>query len=270
MNSSRNTWIGGAAVVAILLAVAAWFLLIAPLRSDASLANQDAEAVEFSNDVLSNKVRQLRTDFANIEEYRELLREHESRIPPIVDYEVIVDEIERAVEKSKVDLLSVASDGNIVPVSPFTAIREVAPVLDPETGEPLENQPAAPAEPETVSGEPPTVTGALSTEIEGFYQIPLTLTVQGNYEEILEFSDSLQVDSQQALLAYSISASALRETGESASAPSSEEGDISYVVSVLAYVLENGDLSSNPGGEKPDMSQPLPGVGADNPFAPER
>src|SRR5690554_3445426 len=120
MPSTRKTWIGGAIVVALLLLVATWFLLLSPVRDGSSTVRAEAEQVEMSNETLNTRVTKLRQQFAEIDTYRAELAALEERIPSTVDYQSIVDEIERSVDRSNVFLISISSAGGIVPVTPFT------------------------------------------------------------------------------------------------------------------------------------------------------
>ncbi|WP_333812165.1 hypothetical protein [Timonella senegalensis] len=268
MKATRKTWIAGAAVVAILILVAVWLLLITPVRDESAIANDDAEQIEYSNDVLSTRVATLRKQFEKIDEYKDQLSAYQVQIPTAVDYESIVDEIERSVEKSKVSFISVSSEENIAPVKPFTELVVAEPTgTESEEGEASAAQ--APTEPVTVSGATPTATGALSTVVPGFYQVPLLITVQGDYEEVLEFSEQLQVNSERALLVTSVEVTSLREAPESANAPKSEVGDVTYILHTIAYVLQSEKAGAVPDGS--DITETvLPEIGRKNVFAPER
>lgn len=111
----------------------------------------------------------------------------------------------------------------------------------------------------------------MSTQIPGFYQIPLTITVQGDYAEILKFSQTLQEDSDRVLLVPSVAASALTEAPESDGAPKADVGDINYVLNVFAYVLEYDQSVIQADEEVPEEIQgTLPAAPKDNIFAPSR
>lgn len=272
MPSTRKTWIGGAIVVALLLLVATWFLLLSPVRDGSSTVRAEAEQVEMSNETLNTRVTKLRQQFAEIDTYRAELAALEERIPSTVDYQSIVDEIERSVDRSNVFLISISSAGGIVPVTPFTELKQDTTTAS-DTGESttVESSASTSSAPQTVSGAEPTRTGALSTQIPGFYQIPLTITVQGDYAEILKFSQTLQEDSDRVLLVPSVAASALTEAPESDGAPKADVGDINYVLNVFAYVLEYDQSGIQADEEVPEEIQgTLPVAPKDNIFAPSR
>lgn len=271
MQTTRKTWIAGSVLVAVLVLVAAWLLLLAPVRSEAATSRADAEQVELDNEALELRVVDLRKKYAEIETYRDELASYQEQIAPTVDYESIVKEIERSVEKAKVDLISIESDAKIELVTPYTAIKKVTPAPKSEDGE--EQQPSATPTAEetaTVSGLPPTETGALSTDIDGFYQVPLAITVQGDYEEILKFSEQLQIHSTRLILVSNLEIEALSDRPAGTDAPESKVGDISYVVHTLAYVLQ-GDETKVKADDAEDIAETkLPAIGKKNVFAPER
>jgi|GEM_PF-1728304 len=272
MQATRRAWIGGAVAVALLIAIGAWFLIISPVRDESASTKADAETVEAQNDVLSTKVDALRKQFAKIDELRDELKIYQTQIPTTVDYESIIHEIDRSVEASGVALLSVNTE-SIVPVAPFTVLKPIAPpapadpdnpdaAADEATPTPADNEPV------TVSGAPPTATGALSETIPGFYQVPLNVKVQGSYEDVLKFSDSLEIDSSRSVLMTSVNVTALREAPASGAAPKTEVGDLSYEVSLLAYVLLD-DSPKAADAEDPTTVE-LPAIGTKNVFKPER
>ncbi len=193
-----------------------------------------------------------------------------------MDYTSIITEIESAAVASEVVLISIDGADGITPVRPYTAIAETKPnSTDPNAPVPTSDATgttvASAGETRTTSGSAPTATGALSKVIDGFYQVPLTITVQGDYEQVREFSDSLQKDSEHAILVSSVSLRPLREAPESESSPSAEQGDITYVLNSLAFVLEYDRtiLTLQEGAEKPE-EKVLPEPAKENLFAPSR
>lgn len=273
MPSTRKMWIIFSSLLALVLAAVAWMLVMSPVRDASTKLKSDAQSVEGSNEILSAKVAKLRTQFAQIDDLRKELGEFQTQIPATVSYTGITDEIDRAVEKSEVALLSVSAEEAISPVTPFTAIKVEPKNVDPNapegTSESAEAAAPADSEPKTVSGAPPTKTGALSTNVDGFFQLPLTITVQGSYDDILTFTQELQQGSERAILAYSISAVALEEQPESDTAPASEEGDLTYTIDAIAYVLSY-DTSVVPTEGDEDEAPKMPKPATDNVFSPGR
>lgn len=264
MPSTRKTWIIATALVAVILCALAWVFLLSPVREHTGTLQSDAETIETSNDILATRVASLREQYARIDELRAELAEFETHIPRSVNYRDLVEEIERAVDRSAVALLDVSATEQITPVMPYTSLQQEA------TSDPNAPAPAEPADgaPTTVSGAPPTATGALSSTIDGFYQIPFTITVQGDLAEVRAFSARLQEDSERAILVYAVSAEALDEKSESDSAPESEIGDVTYTLSALAYVLEFPAVPNGDTGEEEEADPRMPTVARDNPFAP--
>lgn len=276
MVSLRKAWIFGSVAVGALILVAAWLLLLMPVREAAAESNEEAQMVEDSNMVLSAKVNTLRKQFEEIETYRTELATLQKKIPTDVDYTSLTNELVRASEEAEIALLSISVDGSIESVEPFTELKEVKPAASAVEGEEAKATPTpspSPTEIETKSGEPPTATGALSKVIDGFYQIPLTLTMQGDYDAVLKFSKSLQEGSERAILIHAVQLTALREAEESASAPKTEIGDMTFELNGFAYVLQDQfELRNGPAktDSEDEVELKLPKPAKDNLFAPER
>jgi len=255
-------------LLALVIAVVAWMMVMSPVRDESSKLNSDADTVETTNEVLAAKVKNLSVQFAKIDDLRGQLKTYESQIPSTIAYSQITDEIQRSVDDSGVALLSLTQDSGIAPVTPYTAIK-----VEPKTTDP--NAPATASKPskgevKTVSGLPPTKTGALATEVDGFYQVPLTITVQGTYDNALKFADDLQKGSKRAILVYSVEVTALGDQPESDTAPESKVGDLTLVLHAYAFVLDF-DTSSLPTDDStaaPEKTMPKPAT--DNVFAPDR
>jgi len=263
MPSSSKMWILMSSLLAVVLAVGAWMMVMSPVRDESSKLNSDAKNVETTNEILATKVKNLSAQFAKIDDLRNQLKTYESQIPEAISYSQITSEVQRSVDDSGVALLSLQSEGGIAPVTPFTAIK-----VDPKSKD--SNKPVKKEDIVTVSGLPPTKTGALSSDVEGFYQVPLTIRVQGSYDNVLKFADDLQVGSKRAILVYSVDVTALGEQAESDTAPEAQAGDLTLVLNAYAFVLDF-DKSSLPTDEStaaPEKTMPKPATS--NVFAPDR
>ncbi|WP_435299997.1 hypothetical protein [Timonella sp. A28] len=272
MPSTRKTWILVASLIAIILVALTWMFLLSPVREKTGTLNDEAEGVEAANEILDAKVSKLRSQYAKIDEFRALLTEFEQHIPAAVDYQSITAEIDRSVEKSGVALLSVESGESVAPVVPFTAAQPTTAAASADPNAPVADE-QKPAAASANPGTPATKTGALAKVLPGFFQLPLVITVQGDYAEVRDFVDTLQVDSTRSLLVPSITAVSLKEAPESDKAPKAEVGDITFTVNALAYVLEyDRSVLLAPGQTDPsaESEQVMPPAATDNIFAPER
>lgn len=275
MGNKRKSWILGTILVGLVVAAVTWTLALAPVRESTCKAKIDTESVEFENQKLETKVAGLRADYAKIEDLRAELADYARHIPATVDYESIVAEIDFAVKESEVSLISVDASEDITPVVPFTAIKVAAPKpVDPNAPEATdteaaETQTVTPTE--TVSGAQPTQSGALSRVVEGFYQIPISVTVFGDYEEVQKFSARLQSGTERALMFYSVSLVAPDPSPESDTTPELEEGDVRYTLHGFAYALASDATLLAQEIER--LAQPvteMPTPGKENLFGPRR
>lgn len=272
MGNARQTWIFSAVIVGLIVAALTWVFVLSPVRDKTALAKSDAEGVEFQNTQLETKVAGLRADFAKIDEFRAQLAEYATHIPAEVDYNSIIAEINGALEEADIHLLGIDMSKGIQPVVPFTAIKPADPApVDPNAPEAAEATPAVSTAPTTLSGAAPTKTGALSSVVDGFYQIPFSVTVLGDYDEVQKFAAKIQSGTERALMFYSIDVVAPAPAPESESTPEIEFGDVNYTISGNAYVLASDAVLLAKELEK-ELQElpPMPAAGKENLFGPKR
>ncbi|MFD2839644.1 hypothetical protein ACFSYH_03565 [Populibacterium corticicola] len=276
MPTTQKTWVAGAIIVALVMILIAWTFVLSPVREESSKLEEDSTTVETSNAALESKVNRLRQQFEKIDDYRKQLHDLEVRIPRDIDYVQLTKELERSAEDAQVNLISVDSSAGIVRVVPYTSTKQAAPAAEADPDAPTsstEGEATTEAAPETISGAAPTATGALSTTVDGLYQVPLDIVVQGTYEEVRQFSTALQEGSERAILAFSVEVTPLKSSDGASGEFAAEDGELSFKLSALAYVLDYdtsvlGDL--NPDNADGANEKTMPKPATDNVFLPER
>lgn len=173
MTNTRK-WSGLAAVLAIAVFAAGWFLLIAPKRSEAADLRDQTTKQDSANAALTQKLEELKAQQADLPKQRALLAEMTSRIPVSPALPSLVRNLTAASSKTGVDLVSMAP---AVPVA-----------VTPATGVPV-----APA-------------GAAAGAT--LYQVPLTLEVHGGYFALEQFLNKLE-NQQRSLLVSGFTISSL-------------------------------------------------------------
>ena len=165
LNKTR-AWIAGALVVSLLLAVAAWFLLISPKRAEAAESREMTVAAQSQNEQLRAEIEQLKQEFAKLPQYEAELAAIRRALPEQDQLNVLTRELEAQAGAANVQLFSVA------PGTP-TARTESADAA------------AAPA----ADGE---AAGTEAGSSANLVQIPVVVTVNGDFQKSEVFLRSLQ------------------------------------------------------------------------------
>lgn len=163
MTKSR-AWSAGAAVLAVLMMVGAWFVLIAPQRSEAaSLRDQTTQQQQF-NEQVKLKTAQLKAQFASLPARQAQLAEIKQEMPDNPALPSLVR-----------DLSSYADDAGVQ----LTSVAPAAP-------QPLSNGAAT-----------STASAAATAPIQ---QIQTTIVANGSYSELTLYLQKLQSKMRRAVL----------------------------------------------------------------------
>jgi type IV pilus assembly protein PilO len=193
MTSSR-TWTAGAAVVAVLLVVAGWFLLISPQRSAAADLRDQTSAQQATNSQIQLKTKQLQAQFASLPARQAQLAEIKQQMPDNPALPSLIRDLSSNAEDAAVTLVS---------VSPGTP--EVL------TGV---NGAAAPSAP----GQPAQVADG------GVLAIPTTVVVSGSYAQLTLYMQKLQTSMRRAYLVENIQLA--EDDDDAVAVPASTKGSV--------------------------------------------
>jgi Tfp pilus assembly protein PilO len=152
------------ALVAVLLAVAFWFLLYDPLREQQAELENETASLETQQQTLRNQISQLEEIQANEVEIRAALAQLEEYIPSGPAQPTAIRQLQQAADAAGVEILSVS-------FSPPTPMD-----MAPDTG------------------EPGTVLAS----------IPVTAVIEGGYFQAVDFYRRMEVDVPRALLIESL------------------------------------------------------------------
>lgn len=160
MNSNR-IWVLGSVVVIIGLLVATWFLGVSPQLALSALATTDQVAVDGQNQVQQTKLNKLKADFAAIDDLNDQLDAAREVVPGDKGQSTLIAEMGKLAKSNKVSI-------------------EGLVFADPVTYAPGDS-----TDPDVVASIPLVSTG-------NFLSVPITMTLDGNYGNIMSFIDDLQ------------------------------------------------------------------------------
>lgn len=174
LNKTR-AWIAGAVVVSLLLAVAAWFLLISPKRAEAAESREMTVAAQSQNEQLRAEIEQLKKDFVNLPQYEAELAAIRRALPAEDQLNTLTRELEAQAGAANVQLFSIA------PGTPEARVDQAAATAAAPAA-------AAPADGDAAAAPAAAATPAAATLV----QIPVAVTVNGNFQNSEVFLRSLQ------------------------------------------------------------------------------
>lgn len=209
--SPTSRWSAGAVLLTLLVLVASWFLLIGPRRADAGSLRDQTASAQSQASALQTQIAQLKSEFADLPKRREELAAIKAQLPPVAAVPELVRNLQDYAAASGVSLDSIA------PGTPLIHGSSTA----------------------TGSAQPGQVV-----------EIPIVLTVAGDY-----FEDALFVKSLQTKLTRAYFISGLTSTREesastgatlptpSAAGVSSVPASVSLQITGSVFVLVDDSTS---------------------------
>lgn len=263
--SAARQWTVATIVIAVLLLVAAWFLLVSPVMATASETNANAEAQEDMNDNTQIEVDKLRKQFAEIETYQEQLTGLQQGITTRQQYSDLQRMFSETADAHNVVITSLTF-GSAEPLEVVTAGEEEAEDSNVATTEPVASPSPEPNADGTTDPAPAAPKG-----VQGLYSIAVGITITGEYNNVLAAMDELQTGDQRIVLITSVALAADADSG----AADAEQGDkadpTNAVVATMSgstFVLVSSDAQKDNGdSELPEEEIPLP-ESTDNPLTP--
>lgn len=267
-------WVIGTAVLALAMAGGTWALAISPVMEQTSTARSEAQSIRDSNDILRAKIDRLRTQFAQIDDFKAELAALRRQLPTEAGLARYMSEVSTLAAANGVTVIAMTSDLGqaLVPVT-----AEPADAAEPEEGS-AEAEPEAAAETGASGdegeegGETPTPAPNL---LEGFVGIPISITVVGDYQAAVSFVSSLQTGTERLFLVTSFQGTAMDESDASGGRPATVVGDMEMMVGGVIYVLQSdylltaGDDEDPEDPDEPTELPPLPAaVPGKNPLIP--
>jgi len=234
MGQSIKSWIGLAALAAVLIIIAGWFLVISPTRATTAETRANIESEQ--NRTLSlTKVRDtLRAQFLTLDDSRAELADLTVQMPTTADDAAFRRVIEQRVASSGVTLLTLATGVSATVVEPAATADDTA---TDTTGDSTTATPS----PSAAAEEPAAVTTAVTTTSgQILVGIPLDMTVVGTYQAARDFLASLQVTEGRLFLVSALNVIAQTESPAGGGRPETVTGDVELSIQGFLLVLTPG------------------------------
>jgi Tfp pilus assembly protein PilO len=238
--SSRRIWIAGSALVMVAAIALGWLLGASPLLAVASADGEARKAAQAQNIIYTEELAGLKTQFEGLEQLEDDLAELREELPPQADQPNYLAQLATAAQRHNVQLTSITAADALAyaPTAAEVPVAE-APAADAEAPEAATETSAEPVAAAAGAGVP--VTSPLVTA-DNFISIPMTLALEGNYGNVLDFVESVQRGTRlSAVTAFSTSKDATGssvDSGEEDAAETPAGTDtVTGTVTVFIYVL---------------------------------
>ena len=232
----NRIWLAATAVVVVVLIALGWFLGAAPRFAEAALADQQRASVETTNQAAQARLSELKEQFTQIDALRAELAELRLQIPADVDWANALREISAKATRDKV-LIANISLADVQPFIPGVAPEEAVAAADDEAA-----ADDAAEEPEDPAA--PVAEAAPAGPVANFYIIPVSMTVEGNFDSTVKFINDMQ-NNERLFLVNDFSMK---------KAESSSKYQAETIITGYLYVLidPSGTAGANPTAEEPE------------------
>ncbi|GAA1426370.1 hypothetical protein [Agrococcus citreus] len=194
MNTADRLWSLGAGLVAIGVAAGAWFGVISPDLSTASVARDDLETAEHQNSLHELRIASLEEAAARIGEFEASRDELAQGLPGELRYAEFMRQIDALAVQTGVTIVNVGASEALPYLPPVEAEQPVeaepAAETDGAAAADAEATPAA-AEPAAVAAPMPHVDPSIGPE--NLAAVPVAIAVTGEAIEIEAFLHELQM-----------------------------------------------------------------------------
>lgn len=214
--TTTNRWVAGAVAVGLALVAAAWFLLIAPQRSQAATLRDQATAQQDANDAIRLRTQQLEAQFASLPQRRARLAEIQQQMPESPSLAALLRE-----------LSTVADDAGV-------SVQTISPAPpQPLTGGTSAGTPAG-----TPAGTSAGTSAGSAASGASVQSIATTVVVKGGYAELTLFLQKLQGSMRRAVLVENLNL----VPGDKASGTTKTSGNqLTMTLAAKVFVLSTGN-----------------------------
>ena len=229
-NAKASGWVGGTAIVAVVILIASWFLVISPKLSAAQEDRAQTDSVKQHNVVLSTQLATLEKQFAGLVTTRSDLAALRKQIPTsaqLTDY------------LRKLSDLATTHTVVITSLMPGVALPFVAAAAAAAAPKPTPTATAAAGAPVEPTDTPTVTTPAAAGGVPGLAAIPVSIIVVGTYPNVLAFLSDVQSTTDRLFLVTGLTATAQQKVAASGGRPPTAAGDLELKVDGLAYVLQD-------------------------------
>lgn len=223
MQLTARAWVAATVVLGLILALAAWFLVIDPVRADAAALRGEAADTQARNQQTVERTKVLRRQFANLPQKQAELDELAQALPAGVDLPGLITAIDGFAGETGVTIMSISPGAAAPVVDPAAEAAAAAPAPAPtESAAPTDGSATAPTEPAAPAG-PVTIA------------IPVTTTVIGNFFDAQAFLRQLQTKMPRAYLVRNLSVTAEDQQDAAGGRPATTTGDVTMTITADVF-----------------------------------
>lgn len=216
----QSSWIVGTVLLCAAILLGTWFLLAKPVYDTGTETEALAVEQDSKNDRERQKIAVLKKQFEEIEVYRAQLASMREQVPATLEHSQLQRELADIADEHDVVIASMSvSASSELPLGGDSSTAQ-----DPGTDEPG-------------AGAEATEPSAPTLGVAGLYAVPVSIELQGEYEDVIAFVDDLQNTDKRLVLVLGLTGNAMEDTEESAGLPARKAGDLSLVLSGQTYVL---------------------------------
>ena len=196
----NRLWILGAVLMIGVVVVRGWMLGVSPKLGEVRAAKADQASVESQNAAFETQLATLKDQFDSIGELRTELSALREAVPAGADMPAFIGQLDEIAKAHNVTLTAITvSDAQAYLPVVAAPLAEAAPGESAAPGEGAapgaavgDSAAAAPAAPAPAPAAPAPTVNALVTAAN-FVAIPITLSVDGSYDGVLDFVEGLQL-----------------------------------------------------------------------------
>ncbi|MET3635827.1 MULTISPECIES: hypothetical protein [Curtobacterium] len=222
-----------ALVVGVAVLAGGWFLGVQPQLAGAASNRVQQATIDATNDKNRAELTRLAAAFSGLDATRAELERLRASVPSTVDSESFVREIDADAAAAGVQVTNVTI-GDATPYAPASAESASAEPASAVTATPGATADGAEETPSAQAATDPSITDA------NFSLVPVTVAVQGSYDQALAFTKAMQSGSR--LFLVSGIAAASEEEGDS---PPMQSQSWSLSGSVYVFTGTSSSASTN-------------------------
>ncbi|MBG6213154.1 Tfp pilus assembly protein PilO [Cryobacterium sp. CAN_C3] len=247
----NRLWVLGALVLIGATAVLGWVLGISPMLNAAKAATAERAIVETQNVAYEAQVAALKKQFDSIGDLKSDLAALQLAVPSAADIPAFVTQLDAISQQHQVTLTGITVNDAQPYVPAVVAAPVVTAAVPAEGSTPVPTAaPVVPTAAETAAALAPTPSPLITAA--NFVSVPISLTVDGNYGNVLDFLEGLQKGTRLVMVttfsttgAVVSTAPANADAGSSAAEVTPASSDaVTATISALIYVLLHADTNA--------------------------
>ena len=213
----EKLWIGGGVVAAVAVSAAVWMFAVSPELSDTHNIRSQTANTQAQNSALETNVTKLQAEYAHIGKLRATLKAAHEALPASLALSEFTQQI------------STQARQNHVSVTTLTA-------GEPGAVEPPQSTSSSTPTESSSASEAPTASSAGTVPTTGLYSIPISVSVAGSQNAMIDFVNSVQHDGPRAAL---VSGATLASTPGTTARQAPAKGPTTLTLQMQVFVASD-------------------------------